>query len=71
MEGNMISYNPLWKLLIDLNKKKTDLIIDCKLNKRTIADMGKNKYVSLQTIEKICNAYNCNIGDIIEYIPKN
>lgn len=66
----MISYNPLWKMLIDLNKKKTDLIADCKLNKRTIADMGKNKYVSLQTIEKICNAYNCNICDVIEYIPE-
>lgn len=64
----MISYNPLWKLLIDLGKKKTDLITDCKLNKRTLADMGKNKYVSMQTIEKICKAYNCNIQDVVEYI---
>ena len=65
----MISYNPLWKLLIDLGKKKTDLIKDCQLNKRTIAEMGKNNYVSIQTIEKICNAYNCKIEDIVEYIP--
>lgn len=65
----MISYNPLWKLLIDLGKKKTDLITDCQLNKRTIAEMGKNNYVSLQSIEKICKAYNCKIEDIIEYIP--
>ena len=65
----MISYNPLWKLLIDLGKKKTDLITDCNLTKQTVADMGKNKYVSLQTIEKICKAYNCNIDDIAEYIP--
>lgn len=65
----MISYNPLWKLLIDLGKNKTDLIVDCKLNKRTVADMGKNKYVSLQTIEKICKRYERPISDIIEYIP--
>lgn len=66
----MISYNPLWKLLIDLGKKKTDLLLDCNLNKNTLADMGKNKYVSLKSIEKICKAYNCNISDIIEYIPE-
>lgn len=65
----MISYNPLWKLLIDLNKNKSDLRLDCNLTKGTIADMGKNKYVSLQSIERICKAYNCNISDIIEYIP--
>lgn len=66
----MISYNPLWKLLIDLGKKKTDLIADCNLTKQTIADMGKNKYTNLQTIEKICKAYNCNIADIVEYVPE-
>lgn len=65
----MISYNPLWKLLIDLGKKKTDLIVDCHLTKQTITDMGKNKSVNLQTIEKICKAYNCKIEDIVEYIP--
>lgn len=65
----MISYNPLWKLLIDLGKKKTDLIHDCSLSKTTIAEMGKNNYVSLQTIERICKAYNCKVEDIIKYIP--
>lgn len=65
----MISYNPLWKMLIDLNKKKTDLIVDCKLTKPTIAKMGKNEYVRLQSIENICKAYNCKIENIIEYIP--
>lgn len=67
----MISYNPLWKLLIDLGKKKTDLITDCNISKNTLADMGKNKYVSLKSIEKICKVYECNISDIIEYIPEN
>ena len=65
----MISYNPLWKLLIDLNKNKTNLINDCKLTKSTVAKMGKNEYVSLQVIERICKTYNCQISDIIQYIP--
>jgi len=65
----MISYKPLWKLLVDMDKKKTDLIEDCTLNKATIAKMSKNDYVSLNTIEKICIAYNCKISDVVEYIP--
>ncbi len=65
----MISYNPLWKLLIDLGKNKTNLINECKLSKSTVAKMGKNDYISLQVIERICKTYNCQISDIVQYIP--
>lgn len=67
----MFSYNPLWKTLIDRNMNKTDLGKKCHLTKQTIADMNKNKYVSLKSLDRICKNLNCNISDIIEYIPDN
>lgn len=65
----MFSYNPLWKLLIDKNLSKTELRTSCNITKQTLADMNKNKYVSLKTLDKICKYMNCNISDVIEYIP--
>ena len=67
----MISYNPLWKTLIDKGYKKTDLIDGAKLSSTTIADMGKNSHVNTSTIEKICEFLDCKIPDVIEYIPDN
>ncbi len=62
-----ISYNKLWKILIDKNMKKTDLITKCDINSNILAKMGKNEYISLKSLEKICSKLNCNIGDIIEF----
>lgn len=66
---NMISYNPLWKMLIDLGKNKSQLAEECNITRNTVAKMGRNEYVDLSTIEKICKTYNCNIVNILEYIP--
>lgn len=65
-----ISYNKLWKLLIDKNMTKTDLRNITKMNSATLASMGKNKFISLKTMDKICEKLNCNFGDIIEYISE-
>lgn len=64
----MFNFNPLWKTLIDRNMKKTDLITKCHLTKQTIADMSKNKYVSLKSLDRICKNLHCTISDIIEYV---
>lgn len=60
-----ISYNGLWKLLIDKNKKKTDLIEDIGISSSTLAKMGRGEEVSLSVLTKICEKYDCNYGDII------
>lgn len=65
----MISYKPLWKTLLDKNIKKSDFKKICNLSKQTYTDMNQNKFVSLKTINKICNCLNCNISDVIEFIP--
>ncbi|MFI3236592.1 MAG: helix-turn-helix transcriptional regulator [Lachnospiraceae bacterium] len=61
-----VNYNKLWKLLIDKNMKKYDLQIKAGLSKGTITKLGKNEDVSTQTLIKICNALNCDIGDVVE-----
>lgn len=65
------SYNKLWKLLIDKNMKKTDLQCAIATTPKTIAKMGRDENVSLETLGKICDYFQCDIGDIIEYRRKN
>lgn len=62
-----ISYTPLWKLLIDRQMNKTDLKELSGISSNVIAKMGKNQYVSLESIEKICAALECEIGDVVEF----
>ena len=63
-----ISYNGLWKLLIDKNLKKVDLIERLEISSSTIAKMSKNEAVSLRVLEKICRELDCDFGDIIHYV---
>lgn len=65
------SYNKLWKLLIDKNMKKIDLQLAISTTPKTIAKMGRDENVSLDTIAKICEYFQCNIEDIIEYKKGN
>lgn len=64
------SYNKLWKLLIDKNMMKKDLMEKTSITSSTIAKMGKNKAVSMEVLGKICIALDCNIGDIVDIIKK-
>jgi DNA-binding Xre family transcriptional regulator len=65
-----ISYNKLWKLLIDRNMKKKDLIAQSGVSKSTIAKMASNEHVSTETIAKICRALRVNIEDVVEVVPE-
>lgn len=67
----MFSYNPLWKTLVDKNMNKTDLMNTTHLSSQTIADMGKNNYVSMSTLDKICNTLNCDISNVIQHVQDN
>ncbi len=61
-----ISYNKLWKLLIDKGIKKTELKTLAGVSTNVIAKLGKNDPVSMETLAKICIALNCDISDIVE-----
>lgn len=62
-----ISYNGLWKLLIDNGMQKKDLIDKIGVSSTTIAKMGKGEKVSLDVLERICNYFNCDIGDVMSF----
>ena len=63
-----ISYNKLWKLLIDKGMMKKDLMAATNITASTMAKMGKNEPVSLEILMRFCKALECNIGDIIDII---
>ena len=65
-----ISYNGLWKKLIDHNMQKKDLIESLSLSSTTVAKMGKGEKVSLDVLEKICIYFDCNIGDVVSFERK-
>ena len=64
-----ISYDKLWKLLIDRKMNRTDLRENAGVSSNIIAKMGKNEFVSMESLFKICQALNCNIGDIVNFSP--
>jgi len=61
----MISYDPLWKLLIDKKMNKLDLCKEVGISTATLAKMGKDEYVALKVLEKICCSLQCHIEDVI------
>lgn len=65
-----VSYTKLWKLLIDKNMSKTQLIKDAKISTNAMAKLGKNEDVRVEVLVKICNTLECNIDDILELIKE-
>ena len=65
-----VSYNKLWKLLIDHKMNKSDLGKAAKMSPNTIAKLGKNETVSLDILVRICEVLNCDIGDIVEVVDE-
>lgn len=62
------NYAPLWKLLIDRKMKRTDLLDSAKIYSQTLAKMGKDEPVSMDCLGRICEALDCQLGDIVEYV---
>lgn len=65
-----VSYNKLWKLLIDRNMKKKELGKTAGISNSLIAKLGKNENVTVDVLVRICSALDCGIEDILE-IDKN
>jgi DNA-binding Xre family transcriptional regulator len=66
----LISYKPFQKLLIDRGIKKQDLLKLAGISWGTMARLNTNQYVSLEVIDKLCSALDCQPGDLIEFIGK-
>lgn len=62
-----ISYDKLWKLLIDKKMNRTDLKDESGISFNVLAKMGKNEFVSMESLHKICLTLKCGIEEIIEF----
>ena len=65
----IVSYKRLWKLLIDKDMKKKDLVKAAHISTYTINKLNRGDNVNTDTLVKICSALNCSIEDIMEIIP--
>lgn len=65
-----VNYDNLWKILIDKKAKKTDLITEAKISSSALAKLGRNEYVSLVVVDKVCSYLNCNIEDVVTIIKE-
>ena len=63
----IVSYNGLWKKLIDRNMYKKDLAAELNISSATMAKMGKGESVSMDVLERICSYMDCDIGDIMSF----
>ena len=62
------NYNKLWKLLMDKGMKKKDLQAAAGISSGVITKMGKGEDVTTTVLAKVCNALDCDIGDIMEFV---
>jgi putative transcriptional regulator len=66
-----VSYDKLWKLLIDKKMNRTELKDSSGISFNVLAKMGKNEFVSMESLMKICATLNCNVGDIMDFLPES
>ena len=66
-----ISYNKLFKLLIDRNLKKTEFAEIADISGTTLAKLSNNQYVSMEVLLKVCRALDITFDDFIEILPEN
>lgn len=62
----MVSYKPLWHTLISRDMKKMDLVNRGIVGRSTLAKMGRNEYVALEVIDRICTDLDCTVSEVIE-----
>lgn len=64
------SYKKLWKKLIDLDMSKKELREATGLSTGTMTKLTKDEDVSMNALKRICKVCQCNIGDIVDFIPR-
>lgn len=65
-----VSYNRLWKLLIDKKMSQADMRKAAEIAPNTLTRMKKDEEVTLAVLSRICKSLKCDFGDIVEYIDE-
>lgn len=66
-----VSYKNLWKLLIDKDMKKKDLQAAAGISWASVTKLSKGEVVSMEVMVKVCKALDCDIGDVMEFLPED
>ncbi len=65
-----VSYNKLFKMLIDKEMKKTEFAKMVGISANTLAKLSRNETVSMDIIVRICRAFDCSVDDIMDILPE-
>lgn len=65
-----VQYNRLWKRLIDMKVKKIWLQRAAGVSANVMARLAKDEYISMESIEKICDALDCGVDDMMEFVAE-
>ena len=65
-----VSYNKLWKKLIDLEMSRSELRVKAGISTRQLAKLGKNENVTTDVLVKVCEALNCNVDEIMDILER-
>ena len=63
-----VSYDKLWKLLIDKKMNRAELKDAAGISFNVVAKLGRNEFVSMESLQKICQTLSCNIGEIMDFV---
>ena len=63
-----VSFNKLWKKLIDLGMSRSELRIKAGISTRQLAKLGKNENVTTDVLVKVCKALDCNVDEIMDIV---
>ena len=64
-----VTYNNLFKLLIDKGLNKTEFAREVGISSNTLAKLSKNEFVSLEVLVRICRQLDCSLSDIVQIVP--
>ena len=64
----VVSYNKLWKMLIDKGMSRTQMRLKAGISTKALAKLGKNESVNIDILIKVCSALECDITDIMEIV---
>ena len=65
-----ISYNKLFKILIDKELKKTEFAKEIGISANTLAKLSRNELVSMEVLVRICRYFECSVDDILDILPE-
>ena len=66
-----VSYDKLWKLLIDNKMKKSDLAKAAQISQYTMTNLNNDRLVSMEIMLRLCKIFHCDIGDVMEVIEND